>query len=108
MNPTVIKTKSGMVIRCRACGQHFIPVPRWNFNGDMECPTFSPSVNETCNSPDHPSYQSQAATSRCHFIITDGNISYCGDCTHDLKGQTLPLEPWTTEQQTHYLGEGYQ
>lgn len=107
--PTVIRCKAGqMVVRCKACHQHFIQTPRWSFNGDMEKPTFSPSVSETCNAEDHPSYRKEAATSRCHFTITNGMIQYHGDCTHDLKGQTLPLEAWTEEQIAYYNGPGFQ
>ena len=28
----------------------------------------------------------------CHLFIADGNVRYLGDCTHGLKGQTVPLE----------------
>lgn len=27
----------------------------------------------------------------CHFFIKEGNIIYCGDCTHEFKGKTLEL-----------------
>jgi hypothetical protein len=103
----VIQTRPGvMMIRCRACRQHHIPVPRWTFNGDMENPTFSPSVNETCNSPDHPHYQAQAQTSRCHFTVTNGQITYHGDCTHPLAGQTFPLEHWEQSTVDFYAKSG--
>jgi len=105
--PTAIKLKGYVVIKCRACGQHLIPVPRWNFNDDLESPTFTPSINETCNDPGHPSYQPQAQSSRCHFVITSGQIAYQGDCSHDLKGHTLPLEHWTEAEQQHYAEPGY-
>jgi hypothetical protein len=97
---TVIETRTGWMIRCRCRteGWHeFSKVGRpnatWTFNGNMVKPTFSPSMNELCNGPGthhHPEYP----TTRCHFTVTDGRIQYHGDCTHDLKGQTLDLEPW--------------
>lgn len=68
-------------------------------------PTFTPSINECCNPPDHPHYRPDVITSRCHFIVTDGNISYCPDCTHDLANQTVPLDEFTeAEMKYHELG----
>ncbi len=106
--PTCIKVKIGVVIRCRACEQHFIHLPRWGFNGDMDKPTFTPSINESCNDPGHPSYQPRAKSSRCHFTVTGGMITYHGDCSHDLAGQTLPLEEWSAEDIERYNQPGYQ
>jgi len=70
---------------CPGCnGSHAYHVPRWSFNGNMESPTFSPSL--LCN-PDHN-------PTRCHLFITNGFIQYCGDCHHDLKGKTVPMVEW--------------
>jgi hypothetical protein len=27
----------------------------------------------------------------CHYFIRDGKIEFCGDCPHELAGQTVPL-----------------
>jgi len=27
----------------------------------------------------------------CHYILTAGVLNYCGDSTHALKGQAIPL-----------------
>jgi hypothetical protein len=58
----------------------------WEFNGDLDKPTFKPSLLNTCEP--HPDPKQR----RCHLVLTDGIIHYCGDCTHDLKGQSVPLE----------------
>lgn len=55
--------------------------PSWNFNGNLELPTFTPSL--LCNQH-YPS-------SRCHLHITNGKIIYCNDCHHELKGQTVDM-----------------
>lgn len=52
--------------------------PNWEFNGNMECPTFSPSIN----------YYDRV----CHYHITNGTIIFGNDCTHELRGQSIPLE----------------
>lgn len=52
----------------------------WSFNGDMVRPTFGPSMKIM-----HPS------GAICHFFIRNGMIEFLNDCTHDLKGQTVPM-----------------
>lgn len=83
----------GWLIRCPACNrEHFIPKDgRWTFNGNIEKPTFKPSINECSNPPNHKNYRPDIPTFRCHYIITDGRIAFCSDCTHALKGQTVEL-----------------
>jgi hypothetical protein len=56
----------------------------WSFNGDVEKPTFNPSVRIQWES-------GERVKLCCHYFIKDGRIEYCSDCTHDLKGQTIPL-----------------
>lgn len=54
-------------------------------------------MNELVNGPgDH--HNPDVPSRRCHFIVTDGEIKYCDDCTHSLRGQSHPLEPWTDAQ----------
>ena len=96
---TVIETAEGYMIRCPACGWHEFPKQgkpgaSWTFNGNFERPTFKPSMNEAVGPfPDGSKWAGQIR--RCHFVLTDGVLHFCGDCTHDLKGKVVPLEPWT-------------
>ena len=55
--------------------------PQWTFNGDVDKPTFTPSLLVW------GSDQSR----RCHSFITDGQIQFLSDCFHDLKGQTVEI-----------------
>ena len=57
------------------------PKPFWQFNGDYDKPTLSPSV---LVNKSHPKY-------RCHSFVKGGNIQFLNDCFHDLAGQTVPL-----------------
>ena len=57
------------------------PYTNWAFNGDLEKPTFTPSL--LCNSQD--------PASRCHLFVTGGKIQFLGDCWHALKGQTVDM-----------------
>lgn len=54
---------------------------KWSFNGDMDKPTFSPSVLAHSDYPE----------ARCHSFIQDGFIQYLDDCYHNLKGQTVEI-----------------
>lgn len=71
-------------ITCLACGCGHM-LKGWTFNGDMEQPTFSPSLLVTgylnAENPDGV----------CHSYITDGKIQYLSDSTHKLAGQTIDL-----------------
>ena len=74
---------------CPGCKcEHYIAVanndcgfPIWNWNGDMEKPTISPSVKVTCN----------VDPKCCHSFIRDGKIQYLSDCTHELAGKTVDM-----------------
>ena len=32
---------------------------------------------------------------RCHFFLRDGVLDFCGDSSHEYKGQKIPLKPIT-------------
>jgi Family of unknown function (DUF6527) len=86
---------------CPACGyEHEIAVARpngsgakWSFDGNVEKPTFSPSINLRINTPDMKEYNACAGTTICHYFVRAGKIVFCSDCTHVLKGQTVDLPP---------------
>ena len=48
----------------------------WTFNGDMEKPTFHPSIN---------------LVGQCHYWLKNGMLEFCSDSKHALAGQTVPL-----------------
>jgi hypothetical protein len=53
----------------------------WTFSGTLECPTYAPSQVFTLTEK------------RCHTFIRGGQIEFLSDCTHALRGQTVPLPP---------------
>ncbi|WP_335928830.1 DUF6527 family protein [Vibrio parahaemolyticus] len=89
---TPVTNSNGTVIAysayCPGCKQsHVIYVQgrvTWIFNGDLANPTFSPSlmVNRNLSNPSAP---------RCHSFISNGQWQFLSDCTHELKGQTVPM-----------------
>lgn len=78
---------SHWVFHCPGCGHlHAYVVgggtgPRWTFNGNMEKPTFTPSLRN-----------SDLKGTTCHLFLTDGVIHFCGDCPHPLAGKSVPME----------------
>jgi hypothetical protein len=59
---------------------------KWQFNGNLDLPTFTPSIFLKVQVP------SQADKNRiCHCYVTDGEIRYLSDCSHQLAGQTIDL-----------------
>jgi hypothetical protein len=77
---------------CPGCGlRHIVnvdrnrPGPCWEWNGDKERPTISPSVNVR--------WEYAGVERICHHFVRNGSIEFLSDSTHKLAGQTVPLEP---------------
>jgi hypothetical protein len=99
------KSSDGYLFYCPACeGIHAYRVggdparPQWSFNGNVEKPTFTPSLLcfTTYGENDGPDGKPQQLPNGrrrtlCHLFVTDGKIIYCGDNPHKLNGQTVPL-----------------
>lgn len=85
----IVNTKGefhGWIVYCPACKRHHIFDSRWTFNGDQRKPTFRASMLVHEHKNDAGYHQP-----RCHSFVTDGQIQYLSDCTHELKGQTVDL-----------------
>lgn len=103
----------GLTYWCQGCKtRHMIrhgdgPGERWGWNGDVEKPTFSPSVLTTNGhyldthvtgarcwcvyNVEHPEQEHPFTCQRCHTFIRNGMVEFLSDCSHELAGQTLPL-----------------
>jgi hypothetical protein len=76
---------------CPGCKhEHSVPAKRWNWNGDVNKPTLSPSVRHYITFPEGTKRAGQQHTT-CHYHIIAGRIEFCGDCEHELKGQKVEL-----------------
>jgi hypothetical protein len=96
-------------VYCTACRRlHYFPNDgRWSFNGDVDRPTFSPSMNEAIGPIDDPDAARKhgvkpGGKARCHFIVTDGEITYCSDCTHHHCAKRMPLEEIPDKHTSHH------
>ena len=79
----------------------------WTFNGNMDKPTFQPSLLVTrghyvqgqpqppecpqCTYKDDDGNPWPWGCGRCHSFIRDGMIEFLTDSTHALAGKTVPL-----------------
>jgi hypothetical protein len=80
----------GYIHFCPGCKEHhYINVHAknhmgavWTFDGNMDKPTFNPSIKLLEN---------DLRSARCHYWIRNGRIDYCSDCRHSLAGQTVDL-----------------
>ena len=85
----IISDKDGTIvgykIMCPACKWTHLFDKRWSFNGRFDKPTFKPSMLVNKDS-------SNKAVPKCHSYVTDGEIQFLSDCTHDMKGKTVELE----------------
>jgi hypothetical protein len=91
-----------VTFHCPGCdGNHYLRIraeprvtPSWTFNGDLERPTFTPSVLVTyggkdAGQTDADGFRSPPAV--CHSFVTDGRVQFLADSTHALAGQTVDL-----------------
>lgn len=51
----------------------------WQWNGDTETPTLSPSI------------RTRDGANTCHCYVKAGCAEFCADSTHELAGQTVEL-----------------
>ncbi|MDP1738928.1 MAG: DUF6527 family protein [Caulobacter sp.] len=108
LSPILRSIEGGRVMFfCPGCkSAHAIPVEgdrAWGYNGNSEKPTFTPSILVTHHHAVPPvtpenldqfkaaPWAQTRVTDICHSFVTDGQIQFLGDCTHELAGQTVPL-----------------
>jgi hypothetical protein len=81
---------------CPGCDELHMINDNWSFNGNVESPTFSPSILTWLDpNPDvDPKYDPTGkyrSGSRCHSFLVDGVWQFLTDCTHALAGQNVPM-----------------
>jgi len=108
---------------CPGCdGIHAVTVehashPVWGWNGNVDFPTFTPSILtrftkltdkgnadiEAWREAGHPKHPEGFSFDHiemvCHSYVTDGRIQYLSDCTHDLAGKTVELPDWPLDSE---------
>lgn len=62
--------------------------PVWGFDGNMQSPTFSPSLVCAID-------RSKAKV--CHLYVRNGQIEFLSDSHHELAGKTVPMVRWSEQ-----------
>jgi hypothetical protein len=62
------------------------PDTAWQFNGDVNRPTLTPSYLIP-----HREQGGGVFTRQCHFNLTDGVVIYHNDCEHGFRNRQHPL-----------------
>jgi len=87
---------------CPGCEEmHVIPARGWTFDGNVETPSFHPSVKHTglrtvvVDGRWTGEWVLDAAGTPiphcCHYFLTAGELRFCSDSTHPLAGRTVAL-----------------
>lgn len=86
----------GLMFWCPGCeaadgggGLHLLPIagdtggkPRWDFDGNLEAPTLTPSILTRI---------SRDPELVCHSFLREGVFQFLNDCSHKLAGQHVPM-----------------
>ena len=95
----------GYTFECPGCGMsHAVQTNdpggyNWGFNGNVDAPTFSPSllVRGTQTLTDEEverllrTEKIEPKPLVCHSLIREGRIEFLSDCTHALAGKTVDM-----------------
>ena len=85
----------GFMFWCPGCETaHLVRVegtvkPAWNWDGNVESPSFDPSILVRVDWP-----PDSGGLSVCHSFVKAGQIQFLSDCTHKLAGRTVPIPDW--------------
>ena len=91
VNKKVVEYYSFYCPGCKHLHVYNVSTDGWQFNGNMDNPSFTPSLLNTVKIKNEVTGMYDIETERCHLFVTDGRIIYCGDCSHELKGQTIEM-----------------
>lgn len=111
--PKLLRLDGGLLaFYCPGCRMHHAFNSGWTFDGNMDAPTFSPSilVGPWWRMPHGWDYESAsrdengdlklasdgvhtlgAFEARCHSFVRSGMIEFLSDCTHEFAGKTVPM-----------------
>ena len=104
VNAKLRRGETGYFHWCPGC-EEMHPLPDgWQFNGNLDSPTFSPSflqtfVRWTGGVDEHGLGLGEKQNLTCHYILTDGVLHFQADCFHGLAGKSVPLPDLPTHLQ---------
>ena len=101
INEKLRSARGGIGHWCPGCDEiHVIP-DSWQFDGNLDFPTFQPSIKITGKQKVMVDGEWMGDWRRdangkpldycCHYFLHAGVLKFCGDCTHHLSNQTVEL-----------------
>lgn len=95
------RAAGGYMHWCPGCEETHVLPDSWQFDGNFEVPTFSPSFKHQCmqrvfvDGEWTGEWKRDAAGATipaiCHYVLTLGVLNFQPDCTHALAGKSVPL-----------------
>lgn len=106
LSPVLARSGDSMAFLCPGCEEwHSINIghpdrPLWTWNGEVERPTFRPSILVRTGQAVDPNWVREDGDPPevCHSFVTDGRIEFLSDCSHALAGQTVDLPPFHSQR----------
>ncbi len=101
LSPKLRSVEGGFSHWCPGCEEMHVIATRWSFDGNVDRPTFNPSVKITgvqsvvvkgeWTGEWVRDAQGKPLRYCCHYILTAGRLNFCPDSTHALAGKTVDL-----------------
>lgn len=96
------RTERGYSHWCPGCREMHVIFDSWQFDGNVDLPTFSPSVKITGKKTVRNDRgertgewvrdaNGNAVDDCCHYFVRAGVIEFCSDSLHALAGKSVPL-----------------
>ena len=95
------RADEGFANWCPGCEEMHILPDSWQFDGNLEKPTFRPSFKHSClqrvfvegNWTGEWKRDASGNTIPfvCHYNLVAGQLQFCSDCTHAMVAKTVPL-----------------
>jgi hypothetical protein len=73
---------------------------RWTFDGNLEQPTFAPSMLISTGGWKRPDGSTVQRRTVCHYHLQGGVLKYCADSPHALAGKNVALPEIPGDQVT--------
>ena len=103
VSPYLRRVEDAYTHWCPGCLEMHRLHDSWTFvNKDLSKPTFTPSFlhggiktikdeNGRWTGEWEKDANGKPIPFVCHYILTNGILNFCGDCTHSLSGKSVPL-----------------
>lgn len=104
VSPFLRRAEGGHAHWCPGCREMHVIPDSWTFDGRLDSPTFNPSVRirghkliKDADGKWTGGWERDSAGNLipyvCHYHLHGGVLKFCGDSTHALAGQDVPLPP---------------